>query len=195
MTSWQCDISAIGRVGRWMHCSCSKQGETITTWFTKTLRSLPQTCKTPSCSNRRVGRYLLTWLGLDTVLTNTACFVCVREASPRSWVLTPPERVFSPEQITFLDDFSSFRMRFSGIPFPFPGTNYQTVWFCGLSNKRPTQPYQSTCTYKHFTLHDSYQPDEFHTLVMNLCATIQCICFILNVYIFTTYEVCFWKEQ
>ena len=34
-------------------------------------------------------------------------------------------------------------MRFFGIPFPFPGTNYQTVWFCGLSNKRPTQPYQS----------------------------------------------------
>ena len=56
-----------------------------------------------------------------------------------------PERVFSPKQITFLDDFSSFRMRFSGFHFPFPGTNYQTVWFCGLSNKRPTTPYQSKC--------------------------------------------------
>jgi len=41
MTSWQCDISVIGRVDRWMHCSCSKQGHVTITVIGAFCRCVP----------------------------------------------------------------------------------------------------------------------------------------------------------
>ena len=55
-----------------------------------------------------------------------------------------PERVFSPEQITFLDDLSPFRMRFSGFHF---FSVVQIIKQCGFvvypTNRRPVS-YQSS---------------------------------------------------
>ena len=49
-------------------------------------------------------------------------------------------------------------MRFSGFHFRFPGTDSQTVWFCGLSNKRPPPPYQS----KHLCtgIQENFRPEK-----------------------------------
>ena len=69
-----------------------------------------------------------------------------RSETPGSWVLTFRACVFasfSPQQITISRRFLVLSDEIFGIPFLFYGTNYQTVWFCGLSNKPTTRLYQS----------------------------------------------------